>query len=255
MRNTTIAVALCLLACACTTPAPERAPAATRPPLTDITPFSRNAAGAALPLGWQGLVISRAKDQTRYDTVFDPFAQRVVLRARSDRACTGLRQRLDVDPRARPRVAWEWRVVQLVEGADNTRRETEDSPVRLMLFFDGDREALAVRDRITFDLAQLASGEPLPFATLMYIWENNQAVGTFLDSPFTGQVKMIVAGSGERMLGDWKRFERNYVEDYRRAFGHPPGRLIGVGVLTDSDNTGTSVEAFYGDIRLLSSLP
>ena len=39
------------------------------------------------------------------------------------------------------------------------------------------------------------------------------------------------------------------------AFGRAPGRLIGVGILTDSDNTGAGVEAFYGDIRLLSALP
>jgi hypothetical protein len=57
------------------------------------------------------------------------------------------------------------------------------------------------------------------------------------------------------MLGDWKNFERNYVEDCWRAFGRAPGRLIGVGILTDSDNTGAVVEAFYGDIRLLSLLP
>jgi len=238
-----------LLLSACAT-APVESPV-----FVDVTPFSSNSDGARLPLNWQSLVISRAKSPTQYRTVFDPLTQRVVLRAHAKRACTGLKQRLNIDPASRPIIAWEWRVMHLIEGADNTNRDTEDSPVRLMLFFDGDRGGLPLRDQVALDLAQISSGAAPPYATLMYIWENRQPVGTVIDSSFTGQVKMIVAGSGPTMLGGWKKFERNYVEDYRLAFGHAPGRLIGVGILTDSDNTGAVVEAFYGDIRLLSALP
>jgi hypothetical protein len=124
--------------------------------------------------------------------------------------------------------------------------------VRLLLFFDGDRHALPLRDQVALDLAQIASGVTPPYATLMYIWENRQPVGTVIANAYTGQVKMIVAGSGGGALGGWKQFRRDYVEDYTNAFGLAPGRLIGVGILTDSDNTGAVVEAFYGDIRLLS---
>ena len=45
---------------------------------------------------------------------------------------------------------------------------------------------------------------------------------------------------------------RNAFDDFRKAFGEEPGMLIGVGVLTDTDNTGESVEAWYGDIRLVA---
>ena len=221
----------------------------------DVTPFSSNGAGARLPLNWQSLVISRAKTATQYVTVVDPVSKRVVLRAQAKRACTGLKQRLSIDPASRPLIAWEWRVMQLIDGADNTNRDAEDSPVRLLLFFDGDRAGLPLRDQMALDLAQMASGIEPPYATLMYIWENRQPVGTIIGSSYTGQVKMVVAGSGTSMLGGWRKFERNYVDDYRLAFGRPPGRLIGVGILTDSDNTGAAVEAFYGDIRLLSALP
>jgi hypothetical protein len=61
---------------------------------------------------------------------------------------------------------------------------------------------------------------------------------------------MVVASSGHRRLGQWTTVERNYVADYERAFGTPPGRLIGVAVMTDTDNTGERVEAYYGDIEL-----
>lgn len=242
-------LSLALLALAgCATSPREEAPA----PGAEVMPFSRSSVGTRIPHGWQSLVISRQKQPTFYETVFDPVSQRTVLRAEARRACTGLKQRVDVDPLARPLVTWEWRLTQLIEGADNTDRHAEDSPVRLMLFFDGDRASLPMRDKMALELAQVATGATPPYATLMYIWENRQPVGTRIDSAYTGQVKMIVAGSGGDALGGWKKFQRNYVQDYWNAFGRPPGRLIGVGILTDSDNTGAAVEAFYGDIRLLS---
>jgi hypothetical protein len=63
---------------------------------------------------------------------------------------------------------------------------------------------------------------------------------------------MLVAASGNAGVGLWQNFSRNIVEDYVRAFGEKPGRLIGIGVLTDTDNTEESIEAWYGDIVLLA---
>ena len=72
-----------------------------------------------------------------------------------------------------------------------------------------------------------------------------------LSNSFSSQIKLVVAGSGpDASLGHWKSFERNYVDDYRRAFGAAPGQLIGVGIMTDTDNTGERIEAYYGDIEL-----
>jgi hypothetical protein len=99
-------------------------------------------------------------------------------------------------------------------------------------------------------MAEMVSGQGVPYATLVYMWENRQPVGTVIDSAHTGRVKMVVAGSGRDRLGQWKQFERDYVADYERAFGERPGRLIGIGIMTDTDNTGAEVEAFYGDIEL-----
>lgn len=111
-------------------------------------------------------------------------------------------------------------------------------------------EGLPLHEKVLRETAKLLSGREMPYATLMYVWENRFPTGTVLASSFTGQVKMLVAGTGRDRIGAWKGFERNYVNDYRRAFGHEPGRLIGIGVMTDTDNTGESVEAFYGDIEL-----
>lgn len=220
------------------------------PPVEAIAAFSANEPHAEGPRHWQPLVISRAKAPTAYRLVYDEQARAVVVHARAVRSATGLKQPLDVDPTRLPRVTWRWRVVDLIAGADNLDRHAEDSPVRLLLFFEGDKRRLPAREQVALDLAQLVSGREPPYATLIYLWENRQPVGTLIDSAHTGRVKMLVAGSGRDRLGQWKHFERDYVADFQRAFGEPPGRLIGVAIMTDTDNTGAEVDAYYGDIEL-----
>lgn len=235
-------VGLALLGCASTPP-----PA---PVYAEVQKFSANRPGKALPQGWQPWIISRSKAPTRYDLVRDAQSRQVVLHATASKSASGLKQRLDVDAAARPVLRWRWRVTQLIEAADNTDRDLEDSPVRLMLFFDGDRGKLPATELMKFELARLVSGQEPPYATLMYIWENRLPVGQVVENKHSSRIKMVVAGSGTDRLGQWKYFERNYADDYRRAFGETPGRLIGIGILTDTDNTGAQVDALYGDIEL-----
>ncbi len=221
------------------------------PVYDDVVRFSTNRPGIEMPRGWRPWIIARSKSPTQYDLVVDPQSKQVVLHANADRAASGLKQLLNVDPAARPLIAWHWRVDSLIDGADNTSRQSDDSPVRLLLFFDGDRSTLPAREQMLMETARMLTGQEVPYATLMYIWENAQPIGTVIPHAALGQLKMIVAGSGrDPRLGSWKRFERNYVEDYVRAFGKPPGNLVGIGILTDTDNTGTRIESFYGDIEL-----
>jgi hypothetical protein len=236
---------LCCLLAGCATV--ERPP----PVYSDVQPFSANRPGSDLPRGWRPWIITRTKAPTQYDLVVDPTTQRVVLHAVSERAATGMKQLLDVDPATKPLVSWQWRVVELIAEADNTARHGDDSPVRLLLFFDGDHATLPAREQMLMETARMLTGQPVPFATLMYVWENQQPVGTVIQHPVMSQLKMVVAGSGrDPRLGQWKAFERDYVEDYRRAFGEAPGKLVGIGILTDTDNTASRIEAFYGDIEL-----
>lgn len=219
-------------------------------PATSIALFSTNSPDAVLPAGWRTWVINRTKKETVYDLVRESAGGPVVLHAISNGSASGLMQRLDIDPGAQPIVTWRWRVSELIIGADSQDRYSEDSAVRLMLFFDGDRATLPFREQLLMETAELLSGQQVPFATLMYVWENRLPIDTVLANSFSGQIKLIVAGSGFDRLGRWHNVERNFVRDYERAFGRPPGRLVGVGIMTDTDNTGEAIEAFYGDIVL-----
>jgi hypothetical protein len=59
---------------------------------------------------------------------------------------------------------------------------------------------------------------------------------------------MIVVESGPERLNQWVTEERNIGEDYRRAFGEDSPMVSGVAIMTDTDNTGESATAYYGDI-------
>ena len=57
----------------------------------------------------------------------------------------------------------------------------------------------------------------------------------------------------DRVLGRhsvWKVEERDYAADYQRLFGEPADSLLGVSIMTDSDNTRSVAVAYYDYIEL-----
>ncbi len=63
---------------------------------------------------------------------------------------------------------------------------------------------------------------------------------------------MIVVESGGEKLDQWVNEERNIHEDYIKAFGEEPPLISGVAIMTDTDNTGESATAYYGDIQFMN---
>jgi Protein of unknown function (DUF3047) len=236
---------LSILALIVVAPAFAQSPATTETaPL--VAPFSSGKAGAAFPSGWIPIKINDQKKPTLYDLVDDQGT--IVLHAVADGAASLLGVHGAFDLRAAPMMSWRWKISGLIESADNAAVSKEDSPVRILLEFDGDKSKLSVGDRSAIATGKILSGRELPYATLMYIWSNKEPVGKVIANPRTRRVQMVVASSGAAGVGAWQALSRNAAEDFRRAFGEDPGKMIGVAVLTDTDNTGEKVEAWYGDI-------
>jgi hypothetical protein len=225
---------------------------ATRPVLsggavgrTDVPAFSRVDAGQ-MPEGWIPYIVRRDRELTQYDTgVVDG---RNVLHAVADSARSGLHCPVNIDPAATPWVRWQWRVDAPDPEASVGDDDTEDTPARLVVAFDGDISRLSLRDQLFYDQVQLFTGNVLPYATLTYVWDGQLPVGRVLPYARTSRIQYQVVESGVGRKGEWLSYERNVANDFKAIFGEAPGRIIDVGVLTDSDDLKNRIEAWYGDI-------
>ncbi|MDF3836783.1 DUF3047 domain-containing protein [Cupriavidus basilensis] len=209
--------------------------------------FSAGTPGGPLPAAWKNLPVAHGKALTHYSLVADEHG--TVLEADAVASASALMHRGNVDLEATPQLSWRWKIEHPIDNADNSIAAQEDAPARLIFVFDGDKEKLSFGDRTAIQLARTLAGEDLPYATLMYIWSNTAPIGSVIDNPHTSRVKMIVVSGGPEGAGRWLSLSRNVVQDYEHAFHEKPGRVTAYGLLTDTDNTGASARAWYGDIH------
>jgi hypothetical protein len=209
--------------------------------------FSAMQPSGSLPATWKNLPVVRGKPITQYTLVQDGGT--TVLQADANRSASALMHEGNIDLSQTPVVAWRWKAEKPIEGADNREGSKEDAPLRLVFAFDGDKNKLSLFDRASMGVAKRLGGQDLPYATLMYIWSNTAAPGTVIANPHTGRVQMIVVGGKPGDAGQWQSLHRNIVQDYEKVFHEPPGRITGYGLLTDTDNTGATTRAWYGDIQ------
>ena len=214
----------------------------------DVQPFSSVLPGALFPDGWQPYILSRLKRLTDYRAIAKDG--RVVMRAEADTSASGLTQSVSLDPRERPYLEWTWNVSAALSDADNAHGP-DDAPARIVVAFAGDKDKWDFEDHAFAGRVKIWSGHELPYATLMYIWGNKDAAGTVIENRHSSRIRMIVAESGADNTGQWIVERRNLYEDYKRAFGEEPGRIISVGIMSDTDNTAMKITAYYGDIHFL----
>jgi hypothetical protein len=150
---------------------------------------------------------------------------------------------------------WEWKALSPIPEADNAERYHDDAPLRILVAFDGNKSKLPLKEKLNFEMANLISGQEMPYATLMYIWSGKSPVDTIINNAHTSRIKMIVVDSGWDNLGTWHKHQRDLAADYKRAYGVAPGEVIGIALLTDTDNTKSEARAIYGDIELIRKSP
>lgn len=175
---------------------------------------------------------------------------RPAVMASASSSASMLRHSVRVEPALLQDIIFSWKVKRLIPGADLTRRETHDSPVRMVLAFEGDRSEFSMKNAMLSELSLTLTGEAMPYATLMYVWCNACAKETLYVNPRTDRIREIVLETGPQHLGQWLDYQRDIQADYLKAFGHAPGALVGVGIMTDTDNTRQSTVAWYGPISL-----
>jgi hypothetical protein len=254
-RPAHLATLAALLVAACASvPVPLATPPAPAGSGPDPTPFSTAASLDVLPPGWRPYRLMRLKRLTEY-RLAPVEGGSTAMMAIADSSASGLQYDTVVDLKEYPYLSWSWKVPDIIAAANNSLAQVEDSPARVIVTFEGGRDKLPDGEKINYDLARAITGNELPYATIMYIWENHLPPGAVIPHHFSRRVQMVVARSGRDKLGAWNREVVNLLEDYRRIFDEEPPRVKSVGIMSDSDNTGTRTTAYYGDIRFLRQPP
>lgn len=176
--------------------------------------------------GWESKVFA---GETAYRLVDGDGGR--VLEAVSEGSASGLFLERTIDLTATPVLAWRWRVAAPVDPPDETAREGDDFAARVYFVTPG--EGL-------FSLPR----------SISYVWASRQPVGADWPNPYTANVRMVAVDSGAGHAGRWRVHRRNLREDFRALFGRDITEITHVAIMTDTDNSGRSARAWYGDIRL-----
>ena len=106
--------------------------------------------------------------------------------------------------------------------------------------------------RAALQLARAVTGQPLPAATLCYLWDSRYPAGSSGANPYSARVRYLVLDGPASPIGQWVTQRRNVAEDFARLFGQesrstPPVLAVAVGA--DSDNTGGQSLAYLTQLR------
>jgi Protein of unknown function (DUF3047) len=183
--------------------------------------FAKDAPEKNLPLEWK---VMRGKG-TEYSVAREDSL--VVLHAVSHQGNTLIGRKIQLLIANHPVMSWKWKAMQLPDSGKETEKHKNDSSCGVYVL--------------------LKTG--LFFRALKYVWSTTLPAGTALESRHNSNVKIIVLESGKEHLGQWVSERVNVRDDINRFFGDKWNEIHGIGIMTDSDNTHSSAEAWYADIR------
>lgn len=175
---------------------------------------------------WQNVAFF--KTPTDYQIIRD--GTNGCVRGVAEKTCSGFSTKLDFAPPPQLKLRWRWKIAGVAPRGSERDLKRFDHAARVFIAFD------------TF------IGPP---RTINYMWGSEEKPGTVLEHPKSGRAQIIVLQSGNTRANEWLAEERDVTADWRRVFGDKPmPKIVGLGVMTDSDSTGAALTGYYTDIRL-----
>lgn len=208
---------------------------------------------------WQPLTFRSIPTRTRYASRQDATG-RVVLEAESRCGASGwvLRFEESIDLDRTPRLAWRWRVTRPLDAGTNVpderTRAGDDFAARVYVLFPFDPERASLRQRLERAIGERLYGAELPGPTLNYVWPRAVPRGTAWTSPVRDEARLVAIESpiDGAPNGRWHEAIVDLHSDARARLGLEPGiGPVGIGVMTDADDTCGEAEAAYADFRWL----
>ena len=154
------------------------------------------------------------------------------VHSKSKQSASAMFYRLRFDLSDYPEISWKWRVGEFPDKSGVTDPKKRDD--------------FAARFYVVFVSRFFTN-----FKCVEYVWDESLPEGTVLESPYTNQIKQIVAQSGRNRPGEWVSERQNVFEDYRKLFGRPPRmKVAAIAIMTDTEGTLSEAEGFFDDIEI-----
>ncbi len=168
------------------------------------------------------------KGETRYR--LQTLDGAMVLKADSHAAGSGLFKEQRIDLGQTPFLNWSWRVANRLSGLNEQSKAGDDYAARIYV---------VVKGGLAFWQTK----------AINYVWASNTAKDSVWPNAFAGDHAMMLALRGpEAALNVWYSEKRNVRADLQKLFGEDLRTIDAVALMTDTDNSGGQVSAFYGDI-------
>lgn len=169
--------------------------------------------------------------QTNYQ--LDNIEGKTVLSAYSDNSASGLYKEIRVDLNKTPYLNWSWRIDSRLSNLNEHDKKGDDYAARLYV---------VKKHSVLFWKTK----------ALNYVWSSNQNKLSYWDNAYTSQSKMFAIRGKENNIKQWYQEKRNVKEDLKRLFNEEVDNIDVVAIMTDTDNSKLSAQAFYGDIYFSS---
>ena len=155
--------------------------------------------------------------------------EKSVLESYSSNSASGLLKKVEIDLRKTPFINWSWKVKDTLATNNERAKSGDDFSARIYVVFS---------DGSFFWQTK----------TLNYVWANHADVGYHWPNPYTKNAQMIAIQTGNDKSDQWQAERRNVLEDIQTIFGKKITDIKAIAIMSDTDQTGTTAEAWFGDI-------
>lgn len=153
-----------------------------------------------------------------------------VMQASSRSAASGLFRKVRVDLLQYPYLNWRWKISNRLPARNETTKDGDDYPVRIYIVADGKARVWKTK-------------------SLSYVWSRGVSKGSAWPNAFADRnVVMFSIRDGSDDTNRWYEEKRNVLQDVQRYLSPEIRYIDVVALMTDTDNTHSFVNGFYGDI-------
>lgn len=164
-------------------------------------------------------------------TIFGIDNEANALRAEARDSGSSFYRNIEIDINKTPYINWSWRADYFDGEGYEREKDGDDFVVRLY----------AVAKSGFF---------PWQKRALVYVVSRQKHETSFWPSPFTDNIVMVAVDNYEEVKGEWRSYKVNLKEDFKLYLDADVDSLEAVALMSDTDNSGGSAIAYYGNIYL-----